>query len=93
MKVNLKLNNLHLEIDFDFIEGEAETQDTPSTPESVYIYKIRLADQGWEQDCIPNNHIALIKEMLIERDYVEVITSHVTQDLFKMFNEDINPTK
>ena len=90
--VQLQLNELDLEIDFDFEKAEPGTRSEPATLESVYIYKIRLADLGWEQDCIPQKHLTMIKEMLLERDYVELITDPIIKNLNILFN-DINPTK
>ena len=65
--VNLTLNELDLEIDFDFVPAEEETRTEPATLESVYIYTIRLSCNGWEQDNIPYKHVTLIKEMLLQR--------------------------
>ena len=91
--VQLNLEGLDLEIDFDFEQAEPETRDEPATLESVYIYTIRLACNGWEQDNIPYKHVTIIKEMLLQRDYVEVINSPVTDNLNYLFGDILNPTK
>jgi hypothetical protein len=88
----IKLNETALEIDFDFIEGQEGTNDTPRVLESVEIHQIRLAELGWEQDCIPTKDMTLIKEILLQRDYVEVAPKRVTEDLFKLFGDILNPT-
>lgn len=89
--VTLLFGNLYLDIDFEFIEGQEETREDPPILETVYIHQIRLSDEGWEQDNIPQKALTMIKEMLLDRDYVEIITDPISNKLERLFG-DINPT-